>query len=90
MTISFAPSFFSSDSKDSNSAIVQLEHETKSDKEEQGKDLLKEKKLFDEQYNIGCLDHTAIRTATTILHTREHSLFVQTYHPVVPTPPPNA
>jgi hypothetical protein len=90
MAVTLAPLFYSSDDKNSCSLIVQLEHEAKSEKDDQGKDALKEKKVFDEKYNISYTDHASIIVATTILHTRENSLFVQTYHPVVPTPPPNA
>lgn len=68
---------------------MQLENETKNEKEDPEKDAFKEKQIFDETY----LNFTVYRpfiTETNILHNQENSLYTQVYHPVVPTPPPNA
>jgi len=88
MFISIAPVFSCLDKKTVNAVIMQLEHEGKGEKEDPDKDAFKEKKFFDEN-----LTHLVVYrpfiVETNILHNREHSLFTQVYHPVVPTPPPN-
>lgn len=89
MVISIAPAFLSLDNKTVSAVIMQLENETKSEKEDPSKDAFKEKKSFDET----CLHFTIFRpfiAETNILHNQENSLYTQVYHPVVPTPPPNA
>lgn len=69
--------------------IMQLEHETKTDKEDQDKEMFKEKKLFDDQL-LSFFEYKSLAMEMNVLHTLENSLYIQTYHPVVPTPPPNA
>jgi hypothetical protein len=89
MAISLAPLFSLLNSKIATSVIMQLEHETKTEKEEQGKDALKEKKLFDDQF-LSFFEYSSYFNEVKVFHTLENSLYIQTYHPVVPTPPPNA
>jgi len=91
MGISVAPLFLKLfNSKTVNAVIMQLEQEGKDEKDNPEKDFLKDKKFFDEDLVIHCYTLTPIIIETNILHNQEHSLFVQVYHPVVPTPPPNA
>lgn len=88
MVISIAPVFISLDDKTVSAVIMQLEHESKTEKENPDKDALKEKKSFDET----CTHLVVYRpfiVETNILHNQENSLYTQVYHPVVPTPPPN-
>ncbi|MDB5024780.1 MAG: hypothetical protein JWP78_2535 [Mucilaginibacter sp.] len=89
MAISLAPLFSLLNSKITASVIMQLEHETKTDKEEQGKDMFKEKKLNDDQL-LSFFEYNSLSNEMKVLHALENSLYIQTYHPVVPTPPPNA
>ncbi|QXV67223.1 hypothetical protein INP83_09095 [Mucilaginibacter sp. 21P] len=89
MFISIAPVYLSLDNKHVRAVIMQLEHETKNEKEDPEKDAFKEKKAFDENFvylNI----YRPIVLENNILHSQERSLYQQVYHPVVPTPPPNA
>ena len=98
MFISVAPVFMSLNNKTVNAVITQLELDGKADKDnaEKGnsekdnteKDLLKDKKFFDE-YMLHTSVAAVILTQTNVLHNKEHSLYVQLHHPVVPTPPPN-
>lgn len=92
MTISLSPIFLMLNNKTVNAVIMQLELEGKDEKDAAEKDLLKEKKFFDEDKLLitHCYTLTPILVETNHLHNLEHALFVQTYHPVVPTPPPNA
>lgn len=86
--ISVAPAFLCLDSKAVSAVIMQLEHESKTEKEDPEKDAFKEKKVFDETF----LHFTVYRTfvvEVNVLHNQENSLYTQVYHPVVPTPPPN-
>ncbi len=69
---------------------MQLELEGKNEKDTTEKELMKDKKFFDEDLVLHCYKLTPILIENNILHNGEHALFVQTYHPVVPTPPPNA
>ncbi|MBK0380788.1 hypothetical protein [Mucilaginibacter segetis] len=89
MVISAAPIFLSMDSKAVSAVILQLEHESKTDKDDPEKDMFKEKKFFDENY-VHHIAHIAYVVETNVLHNKERSLYTQVYHPVVPTPPPNA
>jgi hypothetical protein len=89
MVISIAPAFLCLDNKTVSAVIMQLEHESKTEKEDPEKDAFKEKKVFDETY----LHFTVYRpfiVETNVLHNQENCLYQQVYHPVVPTPPPNA
>ncbi|OOQ60116.1 hypothetical protein [Mucilaginibacter pedocola] len=89
MAMSIAPAFLCLDNKAVNAVIMQLEHESKTEKEDPEKDAFKEKKVFDETE----LHFTVYRTfvaETNVLHNQEHALYAEIYHPVVPTPPPNA
>ena len=89
MAISVAPIFLNLDGKIANAVINQLEHESKADKDDLDKDLTKEKKIFDEFY-FHSFEHTSFVVETNVLHNLENSLYKQVYHPIVPTPPPNA
>ncbi|MCR8558055.1 hypothetical protein KXD93_10395 [Mucilaginibacter sp. BJC16-A38] len=89
MAISVAPIFLNLDDKIANAVINQLEHESKTDKDDLEKDLTKEKKVFDEFY-FHSFEHTTFVAETSVLHNLENSLYKQVYHPIVPTPPPNA
>ncbi|WP_426670903.1 hypothetical protein ACPPVU_06645 [Mucilaginibacter sp. McL0603] len=88
MAISLAPLFSLLNPKAAVS-VMQLDDETKTEKEEQAKDALKEKKLFDDQL-LSFFEYSSHFNEVKVLHTLENSLYIQTYHPVVPTPPPNA
>jgi len=88
MVISIAPVFICLDNKTVSAVIMQLEHETKGEKEDPDKEAFKEKKFFDETYTHLSIYRTFV-IETNILHNQENSLYKQSYHPVVPTPPPN-
>jgi hypothetical protein len=88
MGISLAPVFLYLDNKTVSAVILQLEQESKTEKESPEKDLLKEKKTFDE-YDIHTISFITYITETKVLHNQENALYQQVYHPVVPTPPPN-
>lgn len=90
MSISLAPLFLLLNNKTVNAVIMQVELEGKDEKDNAEKDLFKDKKFFDGDLVQHCYTLTPILIETNILHNHEHNLFVQTYHPVVPTPPPNA
>jgi hypothetical protein len=89
MGISIAPVFLYLDNKTVSSVILQLEQESKTDKDNTEKDVFKEKKTFDEYY-LHTTDFITFVVETKVLHNQEHCLYKQAYHPVVPTPPPNA
>ncbi|SEP45528.1 hypothetical protein SAMN05428947_12255 [Mucilaginibacter sp. OK283] len=88
MTLSLAPVFLYLDSKAVSAVILQLEQESKAEKDTPDKDVFKEKKVFDE-YDLHSIDFITFVAETKVLHNMEHALYIQTYHPVVPTPPPN-
>jgi len=88
MSISLVPLFSFLDSNTARAVIMQLEQESKTGKETPDKDVFKEKKSFDEHL-LSFFHYDAFLFETNYLHNREHSLLVQLYHPVVPTPPPN-
>jgi hypothetical protein len=90
MSISVAPLFLMLNNKTVNAVIMQLELEGKNEKDNAEKDFAKEKKFFDENVVSHCYALTPILVENNILHNQEHALFVQTYHPEVSTPPPNA
>ncbi|PJJ80363.1 hypothetical protein CLV57_3513 [Mucilaginibacter auburnensis] len=83
------PVFYLLDAKVAASVILQLEQETKAEKDTTDKDALKEKKDFDE-HTYTCFDYTPVLVQTKHLHHFILSLPVQPYHNAVPTPPPNA
>ncbi len=89
MIISVMPIFYLMDAKVAASVILQLEHETKSDKDNTSKDVLKEKKDFDE-HTYASFDYAPTLMQTMHQHHFILSLAVQPYHGAVPTPPPNA
>ncbi|MFD2873649.1 hypothetical protein ACFS5N_14280 [Mucilaginibacter ximonensis] len=89
MSISLAPLFTFLDSGTAKAVIMQLEQESKGEKENAEKDALKEKKTFDEHL-LAIFHFDPFLIETNYLHNQEHALLVQLYHPVVPTPPPNA
>lgn len=88
MTISLMPLISVLDKNTARAVIMQLEQETKGEKENPDKDALKEKKSFDELLT-SIFHYDLFQIETNCLHTQEHALTVQPYHPVVPTPPPN-
>lgn len=77
------------DSGTTKAAIMQLEQENKGEKENTDKESFKEKKTFDEHL-LAVFHFDPFLIQTNFLHNREHALLVQLFHPVVPTPPPNA
>jgi hypothetical protein len=89
MVISIAPVFLCMDNKTVKAVIMQLENESKTEKDDLEKSSFKDKKSFDENINH-IIAYTAYITETNVLHNLENSLYKQVYHPVVPTPPPNA
>ena len=89
MVISVMPLFSFLDSKIAVAVILQLEHENKTDKDDFDKDILKEKKGFDE-YTLAAFEFRPLELLeTNVLHNLERTLLVRPYHPIVPTPPPN-
>ncbi|MES2377995.1 MAG: hypothetical protein V4553_15515 [Bacteroidota bacterium] len=88
MGISLVPLFSFLDSNTARAVIMQLEQETKGEKESPDKDAFKEKKSFDEHL-LAFFHYDPFLLETNYLHNREHALLVQLFHPVVPTPPPN-
>lgn len=88
MGISLAPLFSYLDNKTVSAVILQLEQESKAEKESPEKDLMKEKKTFDE-YDLHTISFITFITESKVLHNQENALYKQVYHPVVPTPPPN-
>jgi hypothetical protein len=89
LAISITPVFLCMDNKAVKAVIMQLENETKAEKEDPEKSSFKEKKSYDENVNH-IIAYTAYITEEKVLHNLENSLYTQVYHPVVPTPPPNA
>lgn len=88
MFISIIPIFSFLDSKIAASVILQLEQETKGEKDSTEKDSFKEKKSFDDHV-FAFFHYSPLLVETNCLHNQEKALLVQLYHPVVPTPPPN-
>jgi hypothetical protein len=88
MAISLAPAFLYLDNKTVSAVILQLEQESKAEKDTPDKDTFKEKKVFDE-YDLHAIDFITFVVETNVLHNQEHCLYKQVYHPIVPTPPPN-
>lgn len=89
MCISLAPLFILIDSGIAKAVIMQLEQESRDEKENADKDFFKAKKSFDEHL-LALFHYDPFLIEINYLHNREHALLVQLYHPVVPTPPPNA
>ncbi|WP_299517776.1 hypothetical protein [Mucilaginibacter sp.] len=88
MAVSVIPVFSFLDARIASKVILQLEQETKSEKNDPEKDAFKEKKVFDEHL-FAFFHYDPFLVETNYLHNLEHTLLVQLYHPVVPTPPPN-
>ena len=88
MAISIAPVFLSLNNKNVSEVIMQLEHETKTEKDDPEKDAFKDKKFFDESL-LSLTIYQPFMVETNVLHNLERSLYTELYHPVVPTPPPN-
>jgi len=89
MSISLAPLITFLDSGTAKAVIMQLELENKGEKEIADKDAFKEKKTFDEHL-LTVFHFDPFLIETSYLHNQEHTLLVQLFHPIVPTPPPNA
>lgn len=90
MIISIAPAFLSFNNKTVNAVIMQLEQESKNEKEDPEKDASKDKKFFDEdcQYvHHAVLVPLAIQTPNLLSH--PHALYQPGHHLSVPTPPPD-
>lgn len=88
MAISIAPVIFMMDKKVVNAVIMQLENETKSEKDSTDKEDLKEKKAFDEYYSQFIrIDFHVFQINS--LHNQENLIYHNIFYPVVPTPPPN-
>lgn len=88
MVISLAPVFLYLDNKTVTAVILQLELESKADKDSLEKDAVKEKKVFDETY-MHVLAYQSFLNGVKVLYNSEHCLYKQVHHPQVPTPPPN-
>ena len=88
MMISIVPIFSLLDAKVAASVIMQLEQESKGEKDDPDKDMFKEKKGFDEHIYT-YFDYQPLLVETNRLHNKEKALAVRLYHKVVPTPPPN-
>jgi hypothetical protein len=88
MAISLAPAFFYLDNKTVTAVILQLELESKADKDNPEKDMVKDKKVFDETY-MHILAYQSFLDGVKVLYNSEQCLYKQVYHPQVPTPPPN-
>ncbi len=89
MVISVMPLFSFMDSKLAVAVIMQLEHENSTDKDDFDKDLVKDKKSFDEHTLNPFVFKPLALVESNALQTLEHTLLVRPFHPVVPTPPPN-
>jgi hypothetical protein len=88
MAISLAPVFLYLDNKTVSAVILQLEQESKTEKDCSDKDPFKDKKGFD-AYDVHSVAFITFVVESNVLHNRENNLYKQVYHPVVPTPPPN-
>lgn len=88
MAIAVVPVFLDLNKKVVSAVILQLELETKSDKEDPGKDALKEKKFFDEEFTC-LLEFRPLIVEINLLHNLEKPLYIEACYSVVPTPPPN-
>jgi len=88
MAISLAPVFLYLDNKTVSAVILQLEQDSKSEKDNTDKDPFKEKKVFDDYY-LHSNEFLTFVEESNFLHNQETCLYKQLYHPVVPTPPPN-
>jgi hypothetical protein len=91
MIISVAPAFLSLNSKTVNAVIMQLEQETKNEKEDPDKEGSKDKKFFDEDC-FYCYHALVVSMVIEAVSQRgfEHSLYQPNHHPSVSTPPPDA
>lgn len=89
MSISLAPLITFLDSGTAKAVIMQLELENKGEKDHVDKDAFKEKTTFDDHF-LTVFHFDPFLIETNYLHNQEHALLVQLFHPVVPTPPPNA
>ncbi|RYZ93875.1 MAG: hypothetical protein EOP47_28925 [Sphingobacteriaceae bacterium] len=88
MVISVAPVIFRLDDKVVSAVILQLENETKGEKDTTEKESSKAKKTFDEYYSH--LVRTNVHVVDiNILHNKENLIYAKVYFPSVPTPPPN-
>ncbi|MGZ3754948.1 MAG: hypothetical protein ACXVAY_18770 [Mucilaginibacter sp.] len=86
------PALLSISNKEIKNALTQLELDNKTEKDSSEKDNTSKdflKKVCDD-FNEHIPVFTALLIESNILHNRERSLYVELYHPVVPTPPPNA
>ncbi|RYD92716.1 MAG: hypothetical protein EOP54_20365 [Sphingobacteriales bacterium] len=89
MVISVAPVIFRLDNKVVRAVILQLENESKSEKDTTDKETIKEKKTFDEYYTHLVRFNVHVQEVN-ILHNQEDLIYDSVYYPSVLTPPPNA
>ncbi|WP_345953331.1 hypothetical protein [Mucilaginibacter sp. PAMB04168] len=90
LIISIAPAFLSLNNKTVSAVIMQLEQESKNEKDDPDKEGSKEKKFFDEDcmYAFQIVHEPLIINTLTTLNP-ELCLYQQIYHSSVPTPPPD-
>jgi hypothetical protein len=91
MVIAIAPAFLSLNNKAVTAVIMQLEQESKNEKEDPDKEGNKDKKFYDEN----CLYAYNAVHVPTLFKTKSYLkkvkyLYKQSYHLTVPTPPPDA
>jgi len=88
MGISLVPLLSLTDAKSATTAIIQLEQESKGDKDDIEKDICKERKGLDELL-LAVFRFTPVLPVSYNPYNIANSPVVQSYHPTVPTPPPN-
>lgn len=88
MGLSVAPVFISLDKKSVNAVIMQLEHDNDAKKSDSSKEFEKEKKGCDENFTHALI-FEAFHQHTSLSLAEESTAYSLTYHPSVPTPPPN-
>ena len=91
MIISVAPAFISLNNKTVHAVIMQLEQESKNEKDDPDKEGSKDKKFFDEDFQFVFQPvQVPFTIKTNKLLSPEHALYHPDHHPSVPTPPPDA
>ncbi|CAM3940557.1 hypothetical protein MUGA111182_18410 [Mucilaginibacter galii] len=91
MIISVAPVFLAMNNKTVNAAIMQLEQETKNEKDDPDKDAGKDKKFFDE--DIQWTYHPVqvpVFVQKAKIRCINHELYQPVHYFSVPTPPPDS
>lgn len=90
MIISVAPAFLVLNNKTVNAVIMQLELENKNEKDDPDKESSKDKKFFDEDFQ---LVYNAVHVPVTVsinpLFRLKHPHYQSGHHLTVPTPPPD-